>query len=60
VPASHSQRFADACRRAGVPVELALYPHGPHGMGLALDRPGDVGKWTTRLLAWLTRQWGAL
>jgi acetyl esterase/lipase len=58
VPASHSELFAAACRRAGVPVELTIYPHGPHGMGLALDDPGDVGRWTQRLLDWLAPRWG--
>jgi acetyl esterase/lipase len=58
VPAAHTERFAEACRRAHVPIELTIYPHGPHGMGLALDQPGDVGTWTTKLLAWLDRQWG--
>jgi len=59
VPAAHAQRFAEACRRAGVAVSFTLYPHGPHAMGLALDHPGDVGTWTTQLRAWLDRQWGA-
>ncbi|HWU91022.1 MAG TPA: alpha/beta hydrolase fold domain-containing protein [Kofleriaceae bacterium] len=53
VPASHSQRFAEACQRAGVPVTFRLFPHGPHGMGLALDHRGDVGTWTSDALAWL-------
>jgi acetyl esterase/lipase len=53
VPASHAQVFAEACHRAGVPVTLRVYPHGPHGMGLALDRSGDVGGWTAEALAWL-------
>jgi acetyl esterase/lipase len=35
VPAAHSRRFAEACERAGVPVKLEIFPHGPHGMGLA-------------------------
>ena len=59
VPSSHARIFADACRRADVPVELTVYPSGPHGMGLALDAPAPVGSWTTTLLAWLDRQWGA-
>jgi acetyl esterase/lipase len=59
VPAAHSERFAEACRRAGVAVAFTLYPHGPHAMGLALDHRGDVGRWTTQLLAWLDQQWGA-
>jgi acetyl esterase/lipase len=58
VPASHSERFAVACRRAGVPVELTIFPHGPHAMGLALDHRGDVGTWTTRLRDWLAARWG--
>ncbi|HWO22422.1 MAG TPA: alpha/beta hydrolase fold domain-containing protein [Kofleriaceae bacterium] len=53
VPASHARIFAEACQRAGVPATLRIYPHGPHGMGLALDRPGDVGGWTAEALAWL-------
>lgn len=58
VPAAHAERFAEACRRAHVSVAFTMYPHGPHGMGLAFDQPGDVGRWTTQLLAWLTEQWG--
>jgi acetyl esterase/lipase len=53
VPAAHSARFAEACERAGVPVTLRLFPHGPHGMGLALDQRGEVGGWTQEALAWL-------
>jgi acetyl esterase/lipase len=56
VPAAHAERFADACQRAGVAVSFTMYPHGPHAMGLALDHPGDVGRWTTQLIAWLDRQ----
>lgn len=59
VPAAHARRFAEACQRAGVAVSFTLYPHGPHAMGLALDHPGDVGRWTTQLVAWLDPQWGA-
>jgi acetyl esterase/lipase len=59
VPAAHAQQFAEACRRAGVPISFTLYLHGPHAMGLALEHRGDVGRWTTQLLAWLDRQWGA-
>jgi acetyl esterase/lipase len=58
VPASHAERFADACRRASVPVDFTLYPHGPHALGLALEQRSEVRGWTTRLLAWLAAQWG--
>jgi acetyl esterase/lipase len=61
VPYTHSQLFADACREAEVPVELTLFPHGPHGLGLALDDAslGEVTGWTQQLLAWLRQRWGA-
>jgi len=58
VPYTHSKLFAEACQRAGVPVEFRLFPHGPHGMGLALDAPNEARGWTTLLLAWLAQQWG--
>jgi acetyl esterase/lipase len=58
VPAAHSTAFAEACERAGVDIELQLYPHGPHGLGLALGRGDEVGQWTSRLLLWLdARGW---
>ncbi len=57
VPYTHSQRFVAACRRANVPVTYRLYAHGPHGLGLALDEPGDVAGWTTKLAEWLKQQW---
>ncbi len=56
VPYTHAQLFADACRHAGVPVVYKLYPHGPHGMGLATDRGGEVGHWTGVLLDWLSER----
>lgn len=59
VPASHSTRFAEACRRAHVAISFSLYPSGPHGMGLALDAPAPVRAWTVDLLAWLSTQWGS-
>jgi acetyl esterase/lipase len=59
VPFTHSKLFAEACDRAGVPVQFNLFPHGPHGMGLALGATGDARQWTALLLAWLAQQWGA-
>jgi acetyl esterase/lipase len=53
VPAAHSQRFVEACQRAGVPVSFTLFAHGPHAMGLALTDPSDVSTWTRLLLDWL-------
>src|SRR5262249_32811794 len=53
VPASHSRRFAEACERANVPVTLRLFPHGPHGMGMALEDAGEVGAWSRQAIDWL-------
>ena len=44
VPMANSLTFASACRAAGVPVELHVYEHGRHGLGLAEDFP-DVQGW---------------
>lgn len=35
VPVDNSMQFAHACIEQNVPVELHLYPEGPHGLGLA-------------------------
>jgi acetyl esterase/lipase len=59
VPASHAERFAEACRRAHVPVAFTMYPHGAHGLGLALGQPGALGAWTTEMLGWLAARWPA-
>jgi acetyl esterase/lipase len=53
VPASHARRFAEACDRVNVPVTLRVFPHGPHGMGMALADAGEVGSWSRRALDWL-------
>ncbi|MCG3149673.1 MAG: Acetylxylan esterase [Verrucomicrobiae bacterium] len=55
VPVQNSLLYADACRRARVPVELHVYESGWHGVGLALDNPALCG-WSNRLLDWL-RPW---
>jgi acetyl esterase/lipase len=58
VPYTHSTAFVAACQHAHVPVTFKLYPHGPHGMGLALDQPEPVRQWTTLLVEWLAERWG--
>ena len=57
VPVQLSLRYADACRRAGVPVELHVYESGPHGVGLAFNNSALCG-WTNVLLDWL-KPWTA-
>ena len=35
VPCESTLRFASALRKCGVPFEMHIYPHGPHGIALA-------------------------
>jgi acetyl esterase/lipase len=44
--------FYLALRRAGVPAELHVYEHGPHGVGLAAKDP-VLSSWSERLRDWL-------
>jgi acetyl esterase/lipase len=52
VPVANSLRFADALQRAGVPYELHVFQHGPHGVGLAAGFP-DLATWPLLLANWL-------
>ena len=52
VPVENSIRFYAALRRAGVPAELHVFEHGPHGVGLALWDPA-LSAWPTLLSNWL-------
>lgn len=54
VPVSHSLAYAGALSRAGVSVELHVFPHGVHGIGLAWGTPG-ADQWTVLCAAWLGR-----
>lgn len=54
VPVSHSLGYADALARAGVPVELHVFPAGPHGLALAPDQP-VVRQWLRCCEDWLRR-----
>jgi acetyl esterase/lipase len=52
VPVENSILFYEALRRAGVPAELHVFAHGPHGVGLApLD--ATLSLWPTLLANWL-------
>ena len=42
VPVENSLLFFEALRKAGVPGELHVFPHGRHGLGLAPGRPGGL------------------
>ncbi|SER50544.1 Acetyl esterase/lipase [Propionibacterium cyclohexanicum] len=57
VPVSHSLRYTAACRRAGVPVELHVFEHGAHGLGLAEHSQAEP--WPGLCARWLARRAGA-
>jgi acetyl esterase/lipase len=52
VPPENSIAFYTALRKAGVPAELHLYEHGPHGVGLARNIAG-TNTWPDRARDWL-------
>jgi len=52
VPVQNSKLFSEACGAHGVRCDINLFPHGPHGVGLALDSP-ELRTWTVKLENWL-------
>jgi acetyl esterase/lipase len=58
VPVENSLMFAEALRRAGVPFDLHIYQHGPHGIGLGakVDDPAHMHPWTHDCHFWLREQ----
>ncbi len=42
VPVENSLLFISALRKAGVPTEAHIFPHGPHGLSLATEETGLV------------------
>lgn len=48
----NSLDYARALRQNHVDVEMHIYPHGAHGLGLALQDP-HVADWSRQLLRWL-------
>ena len=54
----NSLQFAEALRRAGVPLDLHIYQKGPHGLGLGTRdwNPAARHPWTRDLLFWLKVQ----
>ncbi len=55
VPVANSVMFFSALRAAGVPVEMHLFQHGPHGVGLAPGFP-ELKVWPDLLIAWMRNQ----
>jgi acetyl esterase/lipase len=52
VPIANSQLFAEACRKANVPVHLVTFEKGTHGVGLAPNDP-ILSKWPEKLEEWM-------
>lgn len=52
VPVQNSLVFALALRQHGVPFEMHIYPHGPHGLGLSPDDP-HIATWSQLCAEWL-------
>ena len=56
----NSVRMYTALVKAGVPVEMHLYRHGTHGVGLAQADP-ELSVWPDALYHWLHENgWGAV
>lgn len=58
VPIENSLEFAAALRKAGVPFELHVYQHGPHGQGLGSHDydPSKWLPWVAECSRWLKEQ----
>lgn len=52
VPVQHSYLLAQALAHQGVPHALHVFPHGPHGLGLA-GGTGEPASWPTLCATWL-------
>ena len=52
VPVENSLLFAMALHKNKVPFALHVFPHGPHGLGLAADTP-EVKQWPALCAEWL-------
>lgn len=48
----NSYRYAEKMRELNIPVEMHIFPYGPHGMGLA-ENDSHVSQWSRLLLNWL-------
>src|SRR5690606_38765220 len=55
VPMQSSLLFAGALRDAGVPCELHVYQHGPHGLGLPVTN-AEAPPWDAACLHWLKQR----
>jgi acetyl esterase/lipase len=54
IPVESSFAYASACRAAGVPFEIHVFPKGGHGYGLRTQEPG-LRDWPKLMLDWIRR-----
>ncbi len=54
VNVKNSLTFATALRDHNIPFEMHIFPHGPHGTGLAEDHP-DAKQWKILAAEWIKR-----
>lgn len=52
VPLMQALKFAEALSENNVPVEMHIFPKGPHGLGLA-QIYRDVSKWAPLTIEWI-------
>ncbi len=48
----NSYRYAESLRKYSIPCEMHIFPHGPHGAGLARQFP-HITRWKDWLLEWI-------
>ncbi len=54
VNVKNSLVFGEMLRDNGIPFEMHIYPHGKHGLGLALERE-DIRPWADLAADWVER-----
>ncbi len=52
VHVANAYTYATALRAHNIPVEMHIFPHGPHGLGLATESLPYVSRWGDMLLCW--------
>ena len=58
VDVENSVLYYLALRKMGIPAEMHIFQHGPHGVGLAKEDP-TLSEWTVLLETWL-KNWGVV
>jgi hypothetical protein len=45
----------EACKKAGIDVEMISFDHGPHGLGIPKDDP-EIASWAKTCETWLKQR----